>query len=57
MTKKPTPLWHLYEEKFLAFLGLRDVGWDERILSQSQPDAKHERVGRTMKVSKLGLHH
>ena len=30
--RKRTPLWHLDEEKFLAFLGFRDVGGDERIL-------------------------
>ena len=30
--KKQTPLWHLDKEKFLAFLGLRDVGRDEWIL-------------------------
>jgi len=31
--KKQTPLWHLDKEKFLAFLGFRDVGGYERILS------------------------
>lgn len=30
--KKRTPLWHLNKEKFLAFLGFRDVGGDKRIL-------------------------
>ena len=32
LNKKRTPLWHLNKEKFLAFLGLRDMGRDERVL-------------------------
>jgi len=32
LNKKRTPLWHLDKEEFLAFLGLRDMGRDERIL-------------------------
>jgi len=37
--RKRTPLWHLDKEKFLAFLGFRDVGWNKRIL---EPKLAHD---------------
>ena len=52
--KKRTSLWHLDKEKFLALLGFRDMGRDERILPCKLALAHSTNIGSHHKSLEIG---